>query len=523
MAEIKIDRREWLWVMSVALGVYVLSTLPFVVGHLSEPTGLKFAGVLIAPGDNLSYLAKMEEGRRGNWLFHLPYTGADHGRVPFVYGYYLFLGHITRWLNLPTLLVFHLARWVNSLFLFVVVYLLIIQVSDDLKERRDAFLLVALSSGFGWLAAPLGFYLSPDIMSPESNTFLTVFDNPHFSLAQALLVTTLLVLPRLEKYSLSSTILFCVVSALLVFIQPFAIALVFGIASVYIVWQSVRQKRFLWAMTLQVGIAFGISLPIFGTLWYVLNSNPLLKPWSETPMLTPPFWHYLIGYGLIWIGAALGIYDVRRRSRPTHSLLVIWIVVSLVLLYTPLSLQRRFSMGLHIPLAILAGVGLHRYIAVRWTESRKWLLTRSLIAISMMTTFAVVILFSSGSLLRNPKLYLSLDEDAALHWLRVNGQAETAILSSTELGRFVPVFSSGRAVSGHDFETLNAKDAEADVLTFYNDTTSSSQRAVILKKYEVKYVIFGAREKILNSSQRNCVRDLKFLAQFGEVEIFVVQ
>ncbi|MBI5052490.1 MAG: hypothetical protein HZB52_04400 [Chloroflexi bacterium] len=309
---------------------------------------------------------------------------------------------------------------------------------------------------------------------------------------------------------------------MLVFIQPFAIALVFGIACAYVVWQSIRQKRFLWAMTLQVGIALVISFPIFGTIWYVLSSNPLLKPWSETPMLTPPFWHYLIGYGLIWIGAALGAYNVPKQDRSTHYLMVIWVLVSLALLYMPLSLQRRFSMGLHIPLAILAGVGLHRYLAVGWRESRKWLITRALIFASMMTTFAVVILFSGGALLHNSKLYLAHDEEAALNWLRTNGQTEMAILSSTELGRFVPVFSSGRAVSGHDFETLNAKDAESDVLTFYNDATSSSQRAAILKKHEVVYVIFGAREKMLNASQRNSLRDLKFLAQFGEAEIFIV-
>jgi len=515
-------RREILWFLAAAGLILALTCVPFLAGYLSEPPGSTFAGVLIAPDDNLSYLAKMELGRRGNWLFHLPYTAQSHPGAPLIYIYYIFLGHLAGWLHLPTIAVFHLARLADGFLLLGLSYLLIVQVSDDLNERRTAFLLVGLSSGLGWLTLPLGPSRSTDVNVPESNTFLTLFNNPHFPLSQALITLAFLMLATSTPPSRLRGGLFIAASVLLTLISPYALAILVGVSAVYLGTQWAKSRRFPAVMAAQSALATALSLPIFGLIWYVLKSDPVLQDWHTVQMASPAVWHYGSGYGLILVAAVLGGGVALKRGRPVDRLLVIWVGVTLLLLYSPVSFQRRFSMGLHIPLAILAGVGLYRGVIVRIGQARRRWMTRAILGAMTLTNFVIVLMFLLAALFHLPGLYLTNDEAAGLAWLRSHGEAEAVILSSTELGKFVPVFSGGRAVSGHPFETVNAEVAEADVLRFYDDDTVPELRSALLKKYDVAYIIFGAREEGLNASSRKCLDGLTLIARTGEVEIFAL-
>ncbi len=515
------DRRQELtWFVLASVFILTLTSIPYAIGHLSEPPGLKFAGALIAPDDTLSYLAKMQQGRLGSWVFHLPYTGQNHAGVPLVYGYYILLGHVARWSSLPNLVVFHLARLFNGFFLLTIAYLLIVQASDDLQERRTAFMLVGLSSGFGWLVLPLGFYLSTDLTSPESNTFLTLFDNAHFSLAQALLASALLLLAVSTTRAWRRAGLFALATMFLTLLQPFEIAPVAGVALFYLAARWLKDKRFPLALAAQIGLALVAAVPLFALMWYVLNTDPLLRAWSlGQQLITPPVWHYISGYGLVLAAAVPGGVIAFKRRRPIDLVLLIWIGVTLALLYAPVSVQRRFAAGLHIPLAILAAPGLGHW-AKRWPLPRRWLIIRGLTVLTMMTTGVIAILYSAGPLLHNSKLYLTKNEEAALVWLRDNAEPDTAILSSTELGRFVPVYSAGRAVSGHGMETINAEATEAEVIEFYADSTSPARRLAILAAHDVAYVIFGSRETALSGDSRNCLDNLTLLTRVGDVEVY---
>jgi len=55
------------------------------------------------------YLAAIQVGRSGGWLFEVLQT-AEPAAGLFLYEFYIFLGHLSRWLNLPALTTFHLAR-----------------------------------------------------------------------------------------------------------------------------------------------------------------------------------------------------------------------------------------------------------------------------------------------------------------------------------------------------------------------------------------------------------------------------
>ena len=89
-------------------------SLPYIVGWLSSNNEVFFTGFIANPLDSFSYLAKMRQGYDGLWLFSLPFSSQTSTPV-FLFEYYLFLGHVARWLGLSLIFVFHATRIINSL------------------------------------------------------------------------------------------------------------------------------------------------------------------------------------------------------------------------------------------------------------------------------------------------------------------------------------------------------------------------------------------------------------------------
>jgi hypothetical protein len=62
---------NWIKIGLIAFGLCLLANLPDMVGQLIQTSEHQFGGVVFAPEDGLSYLAKMGQGQRGSWSFAL--------------------------------------------------------------------------------------------------------------------------------------------------------------------------------------------------------------------------------------------------------------------------------------------------------------------------------------------------------------------------------------------------------------------------------------------------------------------
>src|SRR5437588_7474008 len=143
-----IPAREWHWVMLVSVPILVATVVLNVLVPALTPPAYQFLGFVYAWDDGAGYLAAMREGARGAWLFTLPYT-AQHTDAFFLYAQYLTLGHLAGWLALEPAVVFHLARLAASALLLASLYVFLARVFPEPRERRLAFLLATLGSGFG--------------------------------------------------------------------------------------------------------------------------------------------------------------------------------------------------------------------------------------------------------------------------------------------------------------------------------------------------------------------------------------
>lgn len=486
-----IRRGEWAWAVAATACVAALASLPYVVVYFATPPELRFAGALINPLDGNSYFAKMQIGAQGGWLFHLLYTAQAHPGA-LLFTFHILLGHVAAWTRLPIPLVYHLARVVAGCALLLVIYAFIARAIQDLGKRRVAFLLVALSSGLGWLAAVFGHLGSSDLVIPESNTFYSLHINPHFPLATALMVVAMMCVIRGSRLALSGVrAAMCASASLaLAIVQPFAVAPLYITLAVYVLLCWRRDGRVAWPSVWTAVIAGAVTLPVTAYTLWVTQTDPVLRGWTAqnvTP--SPPVWDYVLGYGVILVLAAPGAIAAARRKSDIDLLLLAWVGVTSLLLYAPFALQRRFSLGLHVPLAILAAMGLFQV-----ARGRKWAMGAALAA-TLPTTVLVVVLALSGGLQRNPKLFVSADEAAALDWLREHASPDTVVLASPEMGMFVPAWSGSRVVYGHPFETVDAERTKSRVETFFAAGTSDAERAAMLSEWNVSFVFAGPRER----------------------------
>jgi hypothetical protein len=503
-ASVRIASSERRWLIGAALIALLIASLPYLFGALSAGPDRVFTGLQVNPLDGLSYLAKMRLGYEGDWLFRLLFT-PEQGQGVFLFTYFVALGHLARVLGLPLIAVFHAARLIGGFVLLWMIYELIARVTDTVDLRRRAWWIVALSSGVGWLAALLGHGDSADMTIPEANTFYMLIANAHFALAAAIMIAMFLLILEMRAFSIGRLVILTALSLLLAIIQPFAPIAVYGIAGVTLLvlwWRNARSRpstalrsaqqasEFPRPQFVAAFIAGLMTVPLLIYLYSATQADEVLRAWSQqnqTP--SPPPIDYLLGYGLLWIFAFFGARQAWRRKTDWDVLLLVWIIVTLPLLYAPFPLQRRLSLGLHVPIGILAAIGLSEIVRAKWPR-------RALIGVTLLTSVFIELALFGGAAVRDPRIYLTTNEAAALNWLQANAPREAVVLASPELGGFIPAFAGQRVVYGHPFETVNAETREQQVKDFFANQIDQDQ---LLRDFAVAYVIAGPRERKLGA------------------------
>jgi hypothetical protein len=187
--------------------------------------------------------------------------------------------------------------------------------------------------------------------------------------------------------------------------------------------------------------------------------------------------------------------------------------MGLVLIYVPFSLQRRFLLGLYIPTAGLAILGLevlrHRFAA------RARLLTGLLVGLSLPTNLALILILLLGASAHAPELYLTRDEAAALRWIDANTPRQSLVLASPQIGLWIPGYTGRRVLYGHPYETAHAQEQKELVELFY---AFPSPNFDLFPGQRVDWVFAGPRERAIGSGLDLSSLDLAFSS--GKVQIY---
>jgi hypothetical protein len=533
-----------LWVVVFAIIVMALTCVPYLIGAMRSGGDWRFSGFVIGVEDGNSYLAKMQLGAHGRWLFQLSYATEDHA-PSFLFPFYILLGKVIGLvagyddpLRLHTALIlgYHAVRLFWGFALLLASYQFLAELLPHIRQRRMALILVALGGGLGWLllalhapGQPLEFY------SPEAFTFLDLFALPHLSASRVFFLAGLCCYLWAVRGGWAWLFPAGAAWFLMTIIQPLYMLVIFAILAAHIFILTLvafRQReseltrgvdsggvavRALWV----AWAAASVGLPIVAYTFLLFSIEPTYQIWSQqNTILSPEPWHYVSAWGVLAVASLFGLRSLYRRNVVAWALVVGWLLSLPVLLYLPYNLQRRLAEGAYLPLAALAvtglSVGLTRIFRLRLGKRVRRLAPAALVAICLPTT---ILLYVSSliavSNLAEP-IYQTKDQAAAYVFLARSLPPRSVVLSSFEFGNAVPAYGDLIAFMGHGPETPNLSDKRATAASFYSKSTPNDQRFYDYGLIHAPYVVFGPHERALGGFDPNDPRQNNFLQKIFE-------
>lgn len=474
--------------ISVVL-ILLVANLPYAVAFLAGDR--VFGGALLAVPDGYSYLAKMQLGASGTWLYTLRFT-TDPGSPVSLFTFYILLGHVARLTGIGVLATYHVARLLTSLFFLWTTYHVLGAITANPEERLKRWLLFVAASGLGWLVTPLTGSLSADLWVAESIPFLSLMANPHFPLAWALMLWLMYTaLPAWSGPHVPGR-LWRVAGLSLVLAEVYSMALPVTLATLGVMALLAWRRDRIWPrepLTTVIVVGFVTAPRLLYTAW-IVATHPQLASWNEQNASPSPGLPLALAWGgLLLLLAILGAVWALRSSeaRDIDRLWIVWAVIGIAALYVPYLLQRRLSLGLMFPLAMLATLGwqkgLRSLLARRWTP-----LFRGTLCLTLALSNGLVWLgaFAAANS-QDAEIFLAPAEARAIDSL----SGDAVVVAAPELGGFIPTRSMARVVYGHAAETPFAESTRADVRDFYAGRTPAID---FIEKYGVTHVIYGQRE-----------------------------
>ena len=88
-----------------------------------------------------------------------------------------------------------------------------------------------------------------------------------------------------------------------------------------------------------------------------------------------------------------------------------------------------------------------------------------------------------------------------MDWLVAHTQPGDIVLSSFEVGNYIPARAGNRVFLGHGPETIYVEEKENIVGQFFQAQTSDAYREEILGQYNVAYLFYGPVERALGDFQ----------------------
>jgi hypothetical protein len=510
--------REWRWVLGWGLLLAVITALPYLVGVMLATPESNFGGFIMGAEDGNSYVAKMEQGRTGAWLFHLDYTSEPHQGGLF-YLHYIMLGKLAGLLGLPSLLVYHLSRVVTNIFALGSFYFLAAYFVPQITARRAAFLLFGFTAGLGWLWMLLGLWLGfqtmpVDLWVPEASFFLAALTFPHYTLSLGLQLWVIVgTLWYLNSGRWLAWLLAALAGLLVTLVHPYKLIIVLPIFGVYLLWRWYRGLDGLWRPGSRLFLIWLPTLPYLVYTAVTFERNPAFRTWRmQNEALAPAPLYVLLGYGWLLLLALVGVWRHRTwvktaENSGQETFLLIWLVVTPLMVYLPSPLQRRFLDGYQPVLAVFGGIGLVWLLSQVGHRLVRGVMLALLILPLVLTNLFLIV----GPLLTMPgryaPLYYPASQQSAFRWLAANsngsehGQSAGAdveiVLAAFDTGNVLPVYAPQRVMVGHGLETIDFAEKQRLVNRFFTASTPDEWRQRLLADHRISYVYYGPHEQAI--------------------------
>jgi hypothetical protein len=521
---------EWRWPIIFALVLALIVEIPYRLAASQWQAGAYFVGMFWAPHDAAQYFSAMRQGAAGPaWTIYDHFTQEQHGPA-LMYTFYVGAGKLAGLLGISFDEMFLLTSTAGRIFLALAVYAFAGIATRDVYLRRLALVVISLSTGLATVLAlvqiatgiplPLNFR---ELNDPELNTFLTYFTAPHLMFSVGLLlISARLYAQTWETPRWRTRICLLLAVAGLGLTNPFPLLPLCVIVCLHTAAMTVWKRRInvggvVGALTVMVGAAPFLLLSL---VTFTLDPFWSLTYGRQNVTLTPDTQDLVLALGLVALLALFGLRGFLRPLTPGRLLVVLWIVAAILLMQAPTGIQRRFGIGLHPMLALVASFAVYDL-------RRALLCLRSpLFVLRPLTTVAVgQALFGSSAYMYVVALTIALapsmawkpypdaagadrssyqqaDVHAAADWLAATAQPDDVVLASALTGNYLAGILPGRSYVGHWVATLDYGAKKSRAEWFFAQPLDDERRA-FLADAGIDYVVLGPAERLIGAESLN--------------------
>ena len=536
-----INAKEWQLIIIMIFLVIVITSIPHIYGFLNTPDGFVYFGrQSLNSADTPVYFSYLEQVNQGHWFFKDLFT-SEYQAERFFDPFWLAVGLFGKVFSLSAASAFQIVRILLIPLLIIVSYLFISFFINEKEKRKICFILLLFSSGLGvlfsgWLAplyrSSYGYANWPmDSWVPESSTFFIFYHTPHLIASMILILLVLLfILIAFESDRKFYSILAGLFALVLFQFHPYHVPTIFGILGVYLITLCIKYKKIRWDMIKHLTILSLISLP--SITYYFLRLQYDWLAWQKAVQnicLTPSFLMVIISYGLLFVFALFGIISILKKNNDRLIFLIVWPITQFLIMYLPVSFQRRFTEGLHVAMTLLASLGIFFIYEAFLKEKLKF----RLIFVNKFLIFIFFIIFFCFSNIyiltrdigyvyaRSEVFYISKYKLESIEWLAKNSRENEIIFSSWSNGNIIPAFSARTVYVGHGAETAYPFVKMEEAKWFFRDNKNIGEKYLFLKKNKITYLFFGPEERALGFNPENADY-LKKVYQNSEVAIYKV-
>lgn len=508
--------------MVLPLLALILSSLPYLYGYAIRPDGTRFWAVPPANAQDANqYLAIARTIAEGQFLVGNSFTSEAHVPRLLVPEAVLqaALGRAFGWTSLA---VFHITRIVFGACLLLAAWRLgaVLTPRRSLQHLYMGF--VCFSAGGGWLVD----LLRPgtahgDRYQPEGNTLFLLGNLPHLILAAALLTGLFATRAALGRGRTSHdagflTVMTALLSLLLSWTHPWDfVPLILGTGA-YGLFLLIEEERIPWASILHLGAVGVGALPAGMYFTWLVLTDPIYAAMANDVMEVHRWPFYLIAHGLLALPAVLVLVTPKLRSR--YALPLCWVICVFVFLCLPFRMggkQSRLPGGVHVPLALLAAVGVEHVgratlKAIRRTRrahDARWMLPRfpqhvvrplvvkraicfGYLGVTSIGAVAILHRHWSQYAPRTSDYYQTPGTQALYEQLDNAGHHEQVTLGGPITAGWAPALADTRTYHGHWHLTINEPEKRAARDWFFRAAATPDQRASWLAAHRITWVIW---------------------------------
>ncbi len=505
-----------------------LSNIPYWTGIHFQTNELFFRGSYYDEADYAVHVSMMQAGRMGDWTYQMRFTSEEH-QPAFIRIFYLFLGHVSKWTNIEIDTTFHIARWIFGLLALLSIYKLCLKLFPYENIALFAFVLSSLGAGLGWLQLLMGASMKPispiDFWLIDAYVFFSISLFPAFSFSITLMTHAIgTYLDFLDQPDIKSVFAICTIAIVIQMINPIAFAVIDISFLVTTILHWHKFKKISKTSVLALFFIVTSQIPLFIYNFLILTRDPIWSQFTlQNETLSPPIKFYFWGFFPFLIFAIWGgIKSIHERD-PKFISMTTWAVSGFALAYLPVLIQRRFLLGITVPLGILATYGLNdllQKLSIKYPAytERKNLVYLGYVLLASVSSIYLV-LGSSLFLRTLPKdKFYPKDLENALIWLDNNAEPNEFVLGAVQTSQITSQRTKLRTYTGHEMETLNFKEKLTLVENFY----LNSEYEGWIRESPIHWVIYGPYERKLSLSFTPS-KELVLAYQNSTVNIYMIK